>query len=338
MKQLAFILFFLVASKANSCPACNIHNYLHSSLNASTLIYRGKIVKVENEETIVEVLEIIRAEGKKKIKIGDLIPEYVFKAKEKIGNEYLFSNPMISGVTFDILDVRHSWEVKYLIDSTRVVSSVTEAIKLLECVSRKSNQDGLDYIKANFNSAYESLYQRIVEFRQECQTNGDDFYNAYRLTNLINAFTAQNDDRTQKILLQELDSIQKFIPEPMTVENLKYDGISPLGEYLRYILRNTKDSLYHNELTEKYIAILNDQTTSAGIYFAYALSFDNINEMIKIEITDNNRNSITLGILNTALWYKYYWQKDKIAPLLAKIEEINNDPEITEYINKRFVK
>lgn len=339
MKQVVIILFLLFASEVSACPMCNIHNYLYASVNASTKIYRGKVVasKKDNKATI-EVLEIIKNEDKKTLKVGELIVQYLFDAEDKIGNEYIFSNPMMSGVKFEILDTRHEWEVKYLIDSTRSVSSVTEAIRLLECVSRKSNQDGLDYIKANFETAYDSLYFRIAEFRNECQANSSDFYNAYRLTNLTNAFLIQNDSRTRQLLLEEIKSIQVFDPGIITVDSLKYNGSSPLGEYLRQILKSSQKTEFNTELIAKYIDVLNDSSTSSGIYFAYALSFNNVEDFNKLTIGDNNVTFITLGLLSSALWYRAYWQRDNIKPLLAKIEEINKDPKITEFINKRFDK
>ncbi len=339
MKLVVVILFLLFASEAGACPMCNIHNYLYSSVTASTKIYRGKVIESRKDnKAIIEVLEIIKDEDKQNTKVGKLIVQYLYNAEDKIGNEYLFSNPMISGVKFEILDTRHLWEVKYLIDSTRTVSSVTEAIRLLECVSRKSNQDGLNYIQANFSAAYDSLFHRISELRNECQTNSADFYNAYRITNLINALTIQKDARTKKILFQEIDSIRVFNTGKITVDSLKYNGTSPFGEYLRQILKSSKETGYHEELIEAYVDVVNNSQTTSGIYFVYALSFNDLEDLNKLEIRSDNQYHITLGLLSAALWCRYYWQRDNIKPLLDKIEVINIEPEITEYINKRFDK
>ena len=178
------ILFFILCFSFNAfaCPACNIHNYLFSTINASTTIYRGKIISVDKDKAKVEVMEILKNK-KNDIQISEIRSEYLYQEKGKIGSEFLFCNPMISGVKFEVLDKRMEWEVKFLIDTANVVSTPSDAIKLIEGISNESYRLGIEYVKTNFEVSYDLLYRRMVEFRKECQLTKEDFFNAYRLGN-----------------------------------------------------------------------------------------------------------------------------------------------------------
>lgn len=337
IKSITFMIFLFGALYSSGCPACNIHNYLYHSVNLSSTIYHGRVLEILEENKVkIEVLEIIKNDDGKLSEIGEIVTEYLHAAKDKVGEEFLFSNPSRSTVKFPVLDVRHSWEVKYLIDSTRVVSSTTEAIILLECVSIKSNRDGREYILKNYAESIDSLSQRIIELRRSCQMEQEDFYNSHRITNLIGALTIESNDYTKSFLIGEIDSIRNFDSGSITLDSLKYNGVSPIGEYLRYILYNSENTKYFRNLIDRCLESINNNSNSNVVYFAYALSFSEPKSFKKVEVSNENRQHITLGVLSSALWNKFYWQKKNISPLLKIIESVNTDPEVLSFITQKF--
>lgn len=339
MKQLLPLLFVLLSHPLLACPMCNIHNYLYSSVNSSTFIYHGKVVKAKKDDhAIVEIIEILKDEKQELPKVGELTTVYLYDPNEKIGDEFIFSNPFGHGPTFECVETDLKWEINYLIDSTRKVSTIDEALRLVEGISYKSNQDGIDYIEHHFSEAFDALVARMIALRRECQLDKDVYFGSYRLSNLVRALTTVPNERTKPILLQEVDSIQSVEYEKINVDDLRFNGSSPIGEYLRSILACTKKETFHKELIKSYRNALDNGSTSSNLYFVYALAFEHLEQLDTLEINDKNRDTIVLGLLSTARNLQYYRQRQKLEPILSKMKELNQNDEIKENIDKRFSK
>lgn len=337
MKATLLLVLLLNAFAALSCPMCNIHNYLYSSVKSSKNIYTARVLNATAPDRAnVQIEAVLIKEANSELVVGKTLDVYLYSAEKHENDTFIFSDPRTHGVQFDILDVRHEWEVRYLMDSTRVVSSVSEAIQLLEGVSTKSNADGLDYLKIHLEEARIPLQQRIAALRAECQTKPEDFYHAYRLGNLARALLQVCDATNLAFIQEELKAIAAIDPGIVSVDKLHLYYKPSLGEYLHNYLLGATDSTIKKTLIAAYIQQINETSNASNSYLAYALGFEDLHYLDQLKLNETNRLAVVQGLIFTALWYDFYWQKKQLIPLIEKIQQLNTDQEMKQFIEKRF--
>jgi hypothetical protein len=337
MKYLLVVIGVFSFFQAFSCPMCNIHNYLDGSIQASKNIYKGKVIE-EKEDGVfsIEVMEIFKMDEKKPFVIGDVKGEYLYPSIREIGSEFIFCDPFTSGLSFRILEPQLEYEVKYLMDSTRTISSPSQAVHLLEGISWSSYREAREYIEDNYSKCFDLLAERVVELRKKCQAKEDRFYSEHRLTNLMSGLLININERSKNLVLSEIESIARGDHGVISVDSLTRRRTSVINEYLRDILGSTRDTDFGDTLVKKYTEYVNSDSTSVITYFTYALAFKGGDALDHITMTDINRKYIVLGLVSAALWNDWYWQRDEIPPLLKKIEDFTPSEEVQAFVDKRF--
>ena len=332
-------LITLSTTITHACPYCNIHNYLHTSVKSSTLIYKGKILKAKGkDDALVQVVEIIRSGKSEQIAVGQIRQEPLYHPKDEIGQTYIFSNPVFNSPTYPVLSVDFEEEIRFLVDSTRMITTVEEAIRRTEGVSTYSTDMGLAYVREHYDSCYPHLVGRIQKLRAIAFENPDCFYAGHRIKNLTAALFISDNEWSRNFFLAEIDTVMASKPMKVNWRNIPVYNEAIQGDYLRAMLMHSKDfEKTHAVIRLKIREAIEHNETSNLVFCAYAMGFDDYSPIAFDELSKEQRNFIALGFYYAAKSNRMNWANLKKNPGLIDLAvQLSTSKELTELIRKNF--
>lgn len=335
---LTIALLTLCMNLAYACPYCNIHNYLDISVKKSTYIYKGKILKARGKENaLVQVIEVIRSGELDQIEVGQIRQEPFYHPKDDIGQTYIFSNPVLEGPTFPVLETAFEEEIRFLADSTREVTSIEEAIRRIEGVSVYSTHVGMDYVKDHYDRCYPYLVQRIRELKAEASKNPDYFFANHRISNLTAALFMEDSDQVRNFILNEIDSVARYHININWKDIPAYDEPF-LGTYLRAMLGSSKEfEKTHELIRQKISETIHQNSSPVLVDYAYALAFDDYSAITFDELSKDQRDFVALGFYYAAKWNRYQFANlEKNPGLVALATQLSSNKKLTELIGRYF--
>lgn len=332
-----FIISILALQVSYACPECNIHNYLASSVRSSWYIYKGKIIeKTDKHKAKVEILEMIGPRNLLNFKIGQTKEEYIYD-DSKIGDILIFSKPVSLGPNYPILPIELEDEIKFLLDSGRMIKDIQEAILRTEGISVESVAAGIIYIKAHYLESYPVLEKRIRTFRSQIFKDPNHFFACYRISNLTRAVLLSDYKPAVDFLLSEIDTLNKSKPLIYPFDNFPLSGDTPQGRFLRAMLQYSKsfDST-HRLIKDKMLHSLKNSESFHIVYFSYALSFFDLEENEFKDLNPEQKNFAALGIAYSALWNKIWFRQELQKRLVNIARKFSADKKLNRTLDKYF--
>lgn len=288
----------------------------------------------ENRASVV-ILKVIKSDSTFNSIETDTIETYLYKPTEKIGDEYIFSNPHTRGPSFETLLSTFEFEVTFLADTARKIENIEEALKMVEGLSRHSNQMGFEYISAHSESCFESLTARFNKFRQDCFNDPEIYFANYRISNLATAVLELETNQSKKFIFAQIDSVSKYPFKQPNWNTTPYRGETPQGEMLRTFLSGTeKNKRLYDEILVRYLLELQTKESYSNIYFAYAFSFIDFKRKIFKELNENQKNLLALGMAYAASWNKYWFRREKRDFLIECALKYSTNSELTALLKE----
>lgn len=338
MKYFLAYIITLSSIVISACPACNIHNYLSSSIKSSSQIYKGKVLRsIDNNKALIIVESILKKDSTMSIEIGDSIQEYVYDAFEKIGKSYIFSNPMAIGIKFPILDHYFEEEIKLIIKDSSLVN-VNEALILLNGVSSVSNRKAWIFFEGNKTDSISNLLlKNLTLLLDSCKLNKDYPFYDHRIRSNVSILLKLNDNHINNGLINLIYSINYSEYETYEWTDKTYNKQSGAGSFLRYLIEeSSKIKSFQKKVTDILESEITKNKTSEIQFFAYGLSFleeYKWNKKFK-ELSIEQKKHISKGIFLAAIWYRFWFRSDKVE--ILKKQAINFDSSQKDFINDRL--
>lgn len=339
MKFFLVSLSFSAFTVLTACPACNVHNYLYSSVLKSPVIYKGVVIEDCGEgRASVVVLNVIRADSSFKNSVSDTVVTRLHTPGEKIGETFIFLNPGFSrGPTFELLSDQYETEIIFLSDTSREIKDVTEAILMVEGVSTHSNRMGMDYIENNYLECFDSLTVRINSFRTESFSNPDMFFANYRMGNLCRALLLKESPEAENFIFSQIDSVSNYMFTDIDWNKPPFRGETPAGEMLRSFLTESGEfKLLNGKILSRYFLEMSDSDNNSGVYFAYAFSFTEFKIKVFQDLNGIQKNRVATGMVLAALWNKYWFRHNERDFLAQSALKLSTDETLNSFIREKF--
>jgi hypothetical protein len=282
-KLLLSVISFLFAAHAlNACPACNIYNYLGSSIGTSSNVVVGQLVAVDDNKKGQVKIEIIRT-----LK-GSYLPKtqvemQAWNDKEDIGKTFVFSDPKSFGApAFHTLPLELEDEVQFLIkwgllneqglkkigkepseisnsgfhqlylDSLAQyeITNAREAIRRVQGISNQSRDLGMNFLSKQKPLPSDEIIQVIESVNKDIFSEKDSYMPHNRLGNLIEALMLSDDQSSHQFLLQLLDQHLRQNEKPVDWSKISAFE-SPEGQWLATLIGCTGEKWTHRPHARK---------------------------------------------------------------------------------------
>lgn len=317
-KENACAVFAVVAAGifwtrlAVACPHCNIHNYLDRSVQSSTNIFHGEIVRELDDRTAeVQLLKVLRG----KYEVGSKVKVEVHGSKERIGEKYIFSDPTSYPPTFEILPLEFEDEILFLIQEKPAVKNLKEAIKRVQGISTLSQDIGMEYLKNHYEDAVGPLIAELDTLMPAVFSTNDVSFGTHRLGKLLEALFSTGSDRAKEFALSYVGKIVEQNGEKIDWASIP-NTASPHGVFLQDMLRHSQE---HKEfaviLREKLIAQLPNLSGRTLTDVAYALvlstpvTADDIGKTLKAD--DASADMLAVGLYFAGNYNSRWWAHEK---------------------------
>lgn len=218
------VAFF--AGRALGCPACNIHNYLAKSVQSSTHIYEGEVLRqVSRTEAEVRVLKVLRGDHK----VGSQINSEMFLSGRYVGERFLFSNPTSEEPRFEALPPEFEDEVLFLIQKEPSVGDMREAVKRVQGISVVTQEIGMKYIEQHHDAALEPLLAELDSLMPRVFSGQETFFGEHRLGKLVEAILLKPTDAGREFVFSQIDALPSQRPRPVDWVRWSFGRIIAIG-------------------------------------------------------------------------------------------------------------
>ncbi len=183
MKRQTLLLFVIAfwclpARQAVSCPHCNIHNLLAESVQESTDVFRGEVLRpVGRYRAEVKVLNVFRGTHE----VGSTVTTRVFRLKWHVGDKFVFCETNSISGTFGTLDLEIEDEILFLVQGKPDIRSMEEAIQRVQGVSVETQKKGMEYIADHHAAALKPLITELNSLMPQVFSNEEVFFGEHRL-------------------------------------------------------------------------------------------------------------------------------------------------------------
>ncbi len=339
-----------------ACPACNIHNYLSASVSSSTQIFLAEVVgskdyskaelrviKILKDDTAalpfandyyLRGLDTIRSTlygypntRDSNVIVDKVIEHHLYNAKDKIGETYIFMNPVSGGVTFSLVYPSAEREIELLI-AKQAINNTEDALVMLNGISIESVYQAIDFFDKSHGGIILDDLKKLLRSAEK-----DPFveFGDYRVNSHLKAlFELDRDLYTDSIV--ELLSSVNF---EMHYSHFKKDnpslGKTVLGALTRYSLElNEDDPNKQKKLIEELERLILSDKDCAPLFAAYGLSFvpDYKWKKTLSVLTDSKKKEVAKGMYWAGLWMRVWYRKDeldKLRPLIVKLDHKLSD-------------
>lgn len=245
---LAVLFLSLTSLAAQACPACNIFNYLYSSINSSKNIFIGELVSDDAQmHGTARVLRVVKGEYS-----PDAVVNVTTRYSPEIGKTYIFSDPTLGGPDFPMLDwdplledecrflvrlPQSEWMPSQDASSNQEIASIErrlrrrsdlikrsmgefvkdadEAVVLAQGTSNLSRLCGFSYIRQHPAETDTKLRDAIAKAKERASVPEASWMERYRLGNLAEALLLQPTPKGESLARQEVEAFLKASPEVM---------------------------------------------------------------------------------------------------------------------------
>ncbi len=338
LSLLLTVMVFTVlgGNRAVACPACNIHNYLAGSVQSSTNIFHGKVVRQVDDRTAeVEVLKVLRG----KYKVGSTVKSEMYGSKGHIGKKFIFSNPTSRPPSFEVLQLQFEDEVLFLIQKKPKVSNVKEAIKRLQGVSVMTQSIGMEYLTNHYDKAITPLIAEINTLMPKVFSTHDVFFGEHRLGKLMEALVYRESNHAKEYALSWIDGLPKLKEEKIGWTSIPHNA-SSRGVFLRDMLRHSrKHKEFSNTLRKRlltHLPNLSSRTLADAVYALVLSESAAANDIQTILKKNKSSDMLALGLYLAGNYRARWWAYDGAYAFWDKALVIAKQKELRAAISERI--
>lgn len=362
MKKLFLLLLLASSYQLIACPSCNIHNYLSSSVYGSTQIFLAEVVGFSDYSKVqIKVISILKDDTAKfpflddyyirgedtirstlnkfpnmrnpNVIVGNIIDHHLYNAKEKIGNKYIFLNPVSSGVSFDLVYPSACREIELLI-SNDTISNDEDALTMLNGISFTSVLKAIDYFTPTDGQiVFNDLKQLIANAENDPSIEFGDFKVESHIRALYDIDAERYTDSISTLLSsidykKHLSHFKKSTPS---------QGKTIVGALTRYSIElNKRNPKFQKTLIIDLERLLRSEIDGAPVFAAYGLSFVRDKNLKKAlsDLTENQEKQIALGLYWAGLYMRTWYDKESLEKIRPIIKEL--DPKLSNEIDERL--
>lgn len=209
---MAMALAVFRAERAVACPHCNIHNHLASSVQSSTNIFLGEVLRQVADGTAeIKVLKVLRGTHK----VGSKVTSKMWRAERHVGERFIFSDPTSHPPTFEVLSPEFEDEVLFLIQEEPSVGNMEEAVKRVQGVSVVTQEIGMKYIEEHHDAALKPLLAELDSLMPAVFSGKEVFFGEHRLGKLVEALLLKSTDTGREFVFSQIDALPRQQPPPI---------------------------------------------------------------------------------------------------------------------------
>jgi hypothetical protein len=326
----AVLLLFMPAVLA--CPACNIFNYLATSIRSSSKIFVGKVLKeVDENHAEVEVTKVLRGD----YAIGAIVNLEVYRAKEEIGKTYIFSNPTSWPPRFEVLTLDFEDEIKFLMQEKPEIASVAEAIKRVQGISVETHKLGMTYLLEHHEAAIAPLLAELKSLTPDVLNDKPVFFGTYRLGKLLEALLANPSDAAKDYCIAELNAMAALPAQDIDWKE-KYFEASAQAVFLQDMLKHSqKHEALSRALLDCVFDLLPKLSDKSQSDVVYALLLSTSTKLDALQRKIQHADNIALGAYNASQFSARWWNFDSAYPLIDQAIALATRPELKTQIEER---
>ena len=220
------LLLYAGHAKLDACPYCNIHNCLIGTVNKSTNIFLGKIIRQYGNNTAqAKVLRPIYGQYKS----GQIVevPSY---RNQNIKECLFFDANEIN--TYHSLAPEFESEVLFLVRLRQLgtnglnrypVKDATEAIEILQGLSNHSRAVGFRFLGLQKTPPTQQIISAIETIRNDRRIQQTGYDNGYKLTSLIEGLLIHANPDVEQYLLTQIKDLPRRNSSEISWSKKHYD-------------------------------------------------------------------------------------------------------------------
>lgn len=326
----------LCAMQARACPNCTIHNYLADSVRSSANIFHGSVVRQIDDQTAeIEVLKVLRG----KHKVGSKIKTAMYGSRDKIGKHFIFSDPTIDQIPFEVLPLDFEDEILFLMQKNPSVKDANEAIKRVQGVSVITQDIGMEYLTNHYNEVAGPLVAELDTLMPAVFSCDEIFFGEHRLEKLLEALLSRESEQARNFAVS-------YVGKMATQEEKKIDwnlipnNASSRGVFLRALLQHSRKhkdlaNTLHQQL-ETQLPKLPEQALADAVYALVVTQTDTVPGLQRPLKGAKSSDLIALGLYFAGNYESRWWQHDKAYAFWDEALSLAKRKELKEAITARI--
>lgn len=329
------VLGLCLTPAAHACPACNIHNYLASSVQSSDNVFLGKVLKQIDDRTAqVKVLKVLHGNHQ----VGEIVKTEMWQPNDHIDETFIFSDPDAWPPTFEVLLPAFENEIVFLLQKEPAVNTIDQAITRVQGVSTVTQRIGMAYLADNHAKAVDPLINAISELMPDVFASDDVFFGEHRLGKLVQALLRNESKPVEQFVLNYIDGLSNQAPRKIDWQEIPRYASSQ-AVFLRDLLRHSEDQEeLHQTLCErliKQLPALSGAELADAVYALVLLDPAMLGAIQSaLEDTEETNNSIALGLHYAARYKSGWWSHDAAYAYWDQAIAIAQNPELKQTIQE----